>query len=226
MLGGKDDVSSFEVVYGQVLNHDMSCSKAEARECWTLPQFLKVTTNAEFAEYAANNNILDNKSTDAAKKDESLGYFSDEELQEDEKEEVTDDDFFKLLNQNILEEDTARKQPTEEENHNAHQLPFTAGHWQGNEAQDCHDDGEYYQTFEVDEEHNNTSATPEKKHLKSDEVEESPDVIHLSHFLTYPHTPDKVDDVEDDVPTDVWDASWVRDATLDERKKILPYRKV
>jgi hypothetical protein len=30
---GKDDVSSFEAVYGQVLFHDMSCSKAEAREC-------------------------------------------------------------------------------------------------------------------------------------------------------------------------------------------------
>ena len=38
---GKDDVSSFEAVYGQVLNHDMSCSKVEARQCWTLPQFLK-----------------------------------------------------------------------------------------------------------------------------------------------------------------------------------------
>jgi hypothetical protein len=54
--------------------------------------------------------------------------------------------------------------------------------------------------------------------LKSNEVE-SPDVIHLSHFLTYPHAPEKVDDVEDDLPTDVWDASWIRDATLDERQK-------
>jgi hypothetical protein len=54
----------------------------------------------------------------------------------------------------------------------------------GNVAQDCHDDGNYNQTFEVDEEHS-TSATPEKKHLKSDEVD-SPDVIHLLHFLTYP----------------------------------------
>ena len=184
---------------------------------------MKVSNDAEFAEYAANNYILDEKSTDVAENDESSGYFSDEELQEDEKDEVMDDDFLKLLNQNILEEDTARKQPrTEEENHNAHQLPFTpaAGHWQGNEAQDCHDDREYYQTFEVDEEHNNTSATPEKKHLKSeDEVLESPDVTYLSHYLTYPPAPEKVDDVEDDLPTDVWDASWVRDATLDERKK-------
>ena len=35
---GKDDVSLFESGYSQVLNHDMSCSKAEARQCWTLPQ--------------------------------------------------------------------------------------------------------------------------------------------------------------------------------------------
>jgi hypothetical protein len=58
---------------------------------------LKVSNDAEFAEYAANNYILDEKSTDGDEKDESSGYFSDEELQEDEKEEVTDDDFFKLL---------------------------------------------------------------------------------------------------------------------------------
>jgi transposase InsO family protein len=81
---GKDDVSSFEAVYGQVLNHDMSCSKAEAHQCWTLPQFLKVTNNAEFAEYAAKKYNLDEDSTDAAKQDDSSGYFSDKELQEDE----------------------------------------------------------------------------------------------------------------------------------------------
>ena len=93
----------------------MSCSKAEARQCWTLPQFLKVTNDAEFAEYAANNYNLDEDSNDAAKQDNSSGYFSDKELQEDEKEEVTDDDFFNLLNQNILENDPARKRPPEEE---------------------------------------------------------------------------------------------------------------
>jgi hypothetical protein len=100
---GKDDVSSFEAVYGQELNNDMSCSKAEARQCWTLPQFLKVTNDAEFAEYAPNNYNLDEDSPDAAEQDDSLGFFSDEELQDDEKEEVTDDDFFNLLNQNVLE---------------------------------------------------------------------------------------------------------------------------
>jgi len=100
---GKDDVSSFEAIYGQVLNHDVSCSKAEMRQCWTLPQFLKVTNDAEFAEYAANNYNLDEDPPDAAEQDDSSGYFSDEELQDDEKEEMTDDDFFNLLNRNILE---------------------------------------------------------------------------------------------------------------------------
>jgi len=72
---GKDDVSSFEAVYGQVLNHDMSCSKAEGHQCWTLPQFLKVTNDDEFAEYAANNYNFDEDSPDAAEQDELLGIF-------------------------------------------------------------------------------------------------------------------------------------------------------
>jgi hypothetical protein len=74
---------------------------------------VKVTNDAEFAEYAAKNYNLDEDSPDAG--DDSLGYFSDEELQDDEKEEVTDDDFFNLLNQNILENDTTRKQPPKKE---------------------------------------------------------------------------------------------------------------
>ena len=81
---GKDDVFSFEAVYGQVLTHDMSCSKAEARECWTLPQFLKVTNDAEFAEYAAMKYNLDEDSPDAAEENESSEYFSDEEFQDND----------------------------------------------------------------------------------------------------------------------------------------------
>jgi hypothetical protein len=61
----------FDVVYGQVLNHGMSCSKAEVRQCWTLPQFLKVTNDAEFAEYAANNYNLDEDFTDVGEQDNS-----------------------------------------------------------------------------------------------------------------------------------------------------------
>jgi len=220
---------------------------------------LKVTNDDEFAEYAANNFNLDEDPPDAAKQDDSSGYFSDEELQDDEKEEVADDDFFNLLNQNILENDTARKPPTEEEHLNleetndfadtmrlvndatmfdaeqatnhmddlqrrtAHPLPYAAGHWQGGEAQDGDADGDHYQTFEVDEDHN-TSLTPEKKQFKSDEVD-SPGVIPLTQFLTKPPPHKKnVDDKDDEKAfEDVWDENWIRDATLDERQKFTLY---
>jgi hypothetical protein len=241
---GKGDVSSFEAVYGQkVLNHVMSCSKAKARQCWILPQFLKVSNNAEFAEYAANNYNLDEDSSDDAKQDDS-GYFSDEELQEDEKEEVTDDDFFNLLNENILENDTDRNRPPEEEHlnveeHNdfadmegfvnedtlfdvevdvhieelqrktAESLPFAAGHWQGDEAQDGDADGDHYQTLEVDEDHDNF-LTPEKKQFMSYEVD-YPDVISLMQFIINQPPPQQTVDDEDDEEqaVDVWDELWV-----------------
>ena len=66
----------------------------------------------------------------------------------------------------------------------AESLPFAAGHWQGGEAQDGDADGDHYQTFEVDEDHD-TSLTLEKKHFKSNEVE-TPDVIPLTQFHTKP----------------------------------------
>ena len=86
-------------------------------------------------------------------------------------------------------------------------LPFADGHWQGDAAQGGDADGDYNQSFEVDEEHN-TSTTPEKKHFKLDEVDssevdvehdtsttpekkhfkfnevDSPDVIPLTQFIT------------------------------------------
>ena len=53
---------------------------------------------------------------------------------------------------------------------------------------------DYNQTFEVDEQHNTYTTTPEKKHFKSDEVDspdksdevDSPDVTYLSEFLRTP----------------------------------------
>ena len=60
----------------------------------------------------------------------------------------------------------------------AESLPFAAGHWQGDAAQDGDANGDHYQTFEVDEDHD-TSLTPEKTHFKSNEVD-SPDVIPLT----------------------------------------------
>jgi hypothetical protein len=171
---------------------------------------LKVTNDAEFAENAGNNYILDEDSTDAAEQDDSSGYFSDEELQDDEKEEVTDDDFYSLLNKDVLENDTARK---------------------GGNAAVGGDASykDYNQTFEVEEQHHTYMKTPEpenKKHFKSDEVDspdksdevDSPDVTFLSEFLRTPPK-EKVNDKDDDEIYDVWDESWVTETTVDQRIK-------
>jgi len=48
----------------------------------------------------------------------------------------------------------------------AHPILYAAGHWQEDEAQDGDADGDHYQTFKVDEDHD-TSLTPEKKQQKS-----------------------------------------------------------
>ncbi len=55
---GKDDVSTFEAVYGQKLSHEMSCTKEEACNCWTLPEMLRVTSNNDFKAYAEENYYL------------------------------------------------------------------------------------------------------------------------------------------------------------------------
>jgi hypothetical protein len=33
---GKNDVSAYKAEYGQILDHPLSCTKAEARRCWTV----------------------------------------------------------------------------------------------------------------------------------------------------------------------------------------------
>jgi transposase InsO family protein len=40
---GKNDTPAFTAVYGQTYDHDISCSKDEARRCWNLPQRLQVS---------------------------------------------------------------------------------------------------------------------------------------------------------------------------------------
>ena len=89
--------------------------------------------------------------------------------------------------------------------------------WQGDAAQGGDADGNYNQSFEVDEEHD-TSMTLEKKHFNFDEVDSpAPDVIPLTQFLTNPPPPETVDD-KDNEEVDVWDESWVRVHTVDEQK--------
>ena len=91
----KDEVSSYEAVYGQEFDHEVSCSEEEARQSWTLPQLLKITNNTEFSGYVSSIYHLDDGS--AADDEDDDGYFSDEMLPEDERDEVTDENFLKHL---------------------------------------------------------------------------------------------------------------------------------
>lgn len=40
---GKHDAPAYTAVYGQTYDHDISCSKEEARRCWSLPERLRVS---------------------------------------------------------------------------------------------------------------------------------------------------------------------------------------
>ncbi len=61
----KDDISSYEAVYGQQFDHKVSCSKEEVCRCWTLPQLLKVKNNTEFSDnISANYHINDGSAAD------------------------------------------------------------------------------------------------------------------------------------------------------------------
>jgi hypothetical protein len=99
---GENDVSAYEAVYGQKTDHEFSCSKEEAHQCWTVLERLKVTNNPELKKYACKNYIIcDAKICD----DDANGYFSDRSLPVVEKEEVSDEYFFDHLNDDISGED-------------------------------------------------------------------------------------------------------------------------
>jgi hypothetical protein len=57
---GKNDVSAYEAVYGQTMYHEFSCSKEEARQCWTVLEWLEVSNNPDFTKYVRENYIIDN----------------------------------------------------------------------------------------------------------------------------------------------------------------------
>ncbi len=98
----KDNVSLFESVYGQVFDHELSCTKEEACQCWTVPQWLKVTNNPEFEAYMWENYYLDDEEPI---EDINDGYFSAGLLPPNEKDEVLDDYFFEHLNDDSSTQD-------------------------------------------------------------------------------------------------------------------------
>jgi hypothetical protein len=104
---GKHDVSVYEAVYGQKMDHDFSCSKEEAQQCWMVPEHLKVTNDPQFAEYACENYIIDDDeicNDDEIGNDDAKGYFSNRLLPSDKKEEVSDEYFFDHLQDDITED--------------------------------------------------------------------------------------------------------------------------
>ena len=87
---GKHDTTAFEAVYDQVIDFPMTCSKSEARRCWTVSQRMKVTSDKEFEEYCREHYVLDNDIESDDSEEQDSGYFSEEELPSDEQDEVND----------------------------------------------------------------------------------------------------------------------------------------
>jgi hypothetical protein len=86
-----DDVSAYEAVYGQKMDHEFSCSKEVVCQFWIVPDWLKVTKDPEFNDYACEHYILDGVEIDD---DDANGYFSDGSLPSDEKDKVFNEYFF------------------------------------------------------------------------------------------------------------------------------------
>jgi IS30 family transposase len=95
----KNDVSAYEAVFGDKYDHPMSCTKSEARRCWTLSHRMKVTNDPEFEEFCRENYVIEDGNEDYTdnegglkeEDDDDSGYFSDDELPPDETDEVTDE---------------------------------------------------------------------------------------------------------------------------------------
>ena len=94
---GANDTSAYYAVTGQKYHHDFTCSKEEARRCWTLDERMKVTNDIDFEKYVKENYILDDDDDDASEDDddddEQVDYWSDDDLPFDESDEVGDDMF-------------------------------------------------------------------------------------------------------------------------------------
>ena len=90
---GKNEVSSYEAVFGHRFNHALSCSKDEARRCWTLSEHKQITNDLDFKTYVHEYFDMDSDGNDTDEDDSS--YFSDDDIPSDETEEV-DDDYFNM----------------------------------------------------------------------------------------------------------------------------------
>ena len=150
---GKNDVSAYKSVFGQEFDHQFSCSKEDARKCWTVDELMKVTNNNEF-----NNNVEREYNLHVDRDDNSSDvddYFSDDELPADETDEVSDDYFYAHLmddtmdintNYDDAEEDdrkpAAKTMPHSVTKHDAELDDYKPAAKLGNVSSPTHDDDE------------------------------------------------------------------------------------
>ena len=91
---GKNDVSAYEAVFGQKLDHPLSSSKSEARRCWTVKDRMLVTHEPEFNTYCKEHYITEDDINEVTDHDDSdFGYFSEDDLPLSEMDEVSDEYF-------------------------------------------------------------------------------------------------------------------------------------
>jgi hypothetical protein len=93
---GKNNVSSYEAVFGHKFNHKFARSKEEARRCWTLNERMRVTNNIEFEEHVKEYFVMNPEGIIVASdddEDDDLSYFSNDKIPIDKIDEV-DDKYF------------------------------------------------------------------------------------------------------------------------------------
>lgn len=91
---GKNDVSAYEAVFGQKLDHPLSCSKSEARRCWTVKDRMLVTHEPQFNTYWKENYITEDDINKVKDNDDSdSAYFSEDDLPVSQMDGVSDEYF-------------------------------------------------------------------------------------------------------------------------------------
>jgi hypothetical protein len=110
---GKNDVSAYEAVYGQVFDHPLCCTKEEARRCWSVKDRMLVTIEPEFDIYIQENYDLEDDINEVDFEDyDDTGYFSGDDLPIDEMNEVTDEWFESRLMDGCHIDDTPSDTPS------------------------------------------------------------------------------------------------------------------
>ena len=106
---GRNDVSAYEAVFGQVYDHPLTCSKEEARRCWTIDERIRVTSEPYFEDYVRDTYHIREGTQDEDQDNEDLkdiGYWSSDDLPLEEADEVTDSYFYENLWKSSQEEQT------------------------------------------------------------------------------------------------------------------------